>query len=65
MKSLKIVVNAIENINARNIFIFPNNSNIIMAANQAKQLSDKNIVVIQIIKNNKKILVQLQVFLIK
>lgn len=39
-------MNAIEHINAKNIFIFPNNSNIIMAANQAKELSDKNIVVI-------------------
>lgn len=37
---------AIEHINAKNIFIFPNNSNIIMAANQAKELSDKNIIVI-------------------
>ncbi|WP_290459547.1 DAK2 domain-containing protein [Romboutsia ilealis] len=39
-------VKAIDSINAKNIFIFPNNSNIIMAANQAKELSDKNIVVI-------------------
>ena len=39
-------MNAIDTINAKNIFIFPNNSNIIMAANQAKELSDKNIVVI-------------------
>ena len=39
-------MNAIETINARNIFIFPNNSNIIMAANQVKELSEKNIVVI-------------------
>ena len=37
---------AIDSINAKNIFIFPNNSNIIMAANQAKELSDKNISVI-------------------
>ena len=37
---------AIDSINAKNIFIFPNNSNIIMAANQAKELSDKNIIVI-------------------
>ncbi|HSQ89671.1 DAK2 domain-containing protein [Romboutsia sp.] len=37
---------AIETINAKNIFIFPNNSNIIMAANQAKELSEKNIIVI-------------------
>ncbi|UWD50222.1 DAK2 domain-containing protein [Clostridioides difficile] len=39
-------MNAIKDINAKNIFIFPNNSNIIMAANQAKELSDKNIIVI-------------------
>ena len=37
---------AIDCINAKNIFIFPNNSNIIMAANQAKELSEKNIIVI-------------------
>ena len=37
---------AIDSINAKNIFIFPNNSNITMAANQAKELSDKNIIVI-------------------
>ena len=37
---------AIDSINAKNIFIFTNNSNIIMAANQAKELSDKNIIVI-------------------
>lgn len=37
---------AIDSINAKTIFIFTNNSNIIMAANQAKELSDKNIIVI-------------------
>ncbi len=37
---------AIDCINAKNIFIFPNNSNIVMAANQAKELSEKNIIVI-------------------
>ena len=37
---------AIDEINAENIFILPNNSNIIMAANQAKALSEKNIIVI-------------------
>ena len=37
---------AIEKLNAKNIIILPNNSNIIMAANQAKELSDKNIVVV-------------------
>lgn len=38
---------AIEAINAKNIFILPNNSNIILAAQQAKELTqDKNIIVI-------------------
>ncbi|MGL5757174.1 MAG: DAK2 domain-containing protein [Paraclostridium sp.] len=37
---------AIDSINAENIIILPNNSNIIMAANQAKALSEKNIIVI-------------------
>ena len=37
---------AIDNLHARNIIILPNNSNIIMAANQAKELSDKNIIVV-------------------
>ena len=39
-------LDAIDKVNARNIIIFPNNSNIIMSANQAKDLSDRNIVVI-------------------
>ena len=39
-------MNAIDKMNANNIIILPNNSNIIMAANQAKDLSDKNIIVI-------------------
>ena len=45
--STEDMLNAIEQVNAKNIFIFPNNSNIILAANQAKSLvEDKNIVVI-------------------
>ncbi len=41
------MLTAIENVNAKNIFILPNNSNIIMAANQASELvEDKNIIVI-------------------
>ena len=45
--STEDMLNAIEKVNADNIFIFPNNSNIILAANQAKSLTeDKNIVVI-------------------
>lgn len=39
-------IKAIDNINAETIFILPNNSNIFMAANQAKSISDKNIFVI-------------------
>ena len=41
-------VEAINNVNARNIFILPNNSNIILAAKQAGELiEDKNIIVIE------------------
>ena len=41
------MLNAIEKVNAKNIFILPNNKNIIMAANQAASLTeDKNIIVI-------------------
>lgn len=39
-------VNAIDNLNAENIFILPNNKNIIMAASQAAELSEKNVMVI-------------------
>jgi hypothetical protein len=45
--STEDMLNAIEKINADNIFIFPNNKNIILAANQAKELTtDKNVIVI-------------------
>jgi len=37
---------AIDKISAKNIFLLPNNGNIIMAANQAKELSDRNIIVL-------------------
>lgn len=41
------MLTAIDNVNADNIFILPNNGNIILAANQAKDLTkDKNIIVI-------------------
>lgn len=39
-------LNEIEKINAEHIFLFPNNSNIIMAANQAQDISEKSIHVI-------------------
>ncbi len=45
--STEDMLNAIEAVNAKNIFILPNNSNIILAAQQAKELTqDKNIIVI-------------------
>lgn len=45
--STEDMLNAIEKVNAENIFILPNNKNIILAANQAKELvEDKNIFVI-------------------
>ena len=45
--STEDMLNAIRQVPARNIFILPNNSNIIMAAKQAKQLTkDKEIFVI-------------------
>ena len=45
--STEDMLNAIEKVNAVNIFIFPNNKNIILAANQAQALTkDKNIIVI-------------------
>lgn len=45
--STEDMLNAIDKVNARNIFILPNNKNIIMAAQQARDLTeDKNIIVI-------------------
>jgi hypothetical protein len=43
--STEDILNAVNKIKAENIIIFPNNSNIILAAEQAKELSDKNIYV--------------------
>lgn len=45
--STEDMLNAIEQVNAKTIFILPNNKNIILAAEQAKQLTeDKEIIVI-------------------
>jgi len=44
--STEDILNAVDKINAEHIFILPNNSNIIFAAEQAKQLSSKNLHVI-------------------
>ncbi len=40
------ILKAVNEINADNIFVFPNNKNIILAANQAKEISKKNVIVI-------------------
>ena len=45
--STEDVLEAIAKVHAKNIFVFPNNKNIILAANQARDLTeDKNIIVI-------------------
>ena len=45
--STEDMLNAIERVNAKTIYIFPNNKNIILAANQARDLTeDKKIIVI-------------------
>ena len=45
--STEDMLNAIDKVHADNIFIFPNNSNIILAAEQAKSITeDKNIIVV-------------------
>jgi DAK2 domain fusion protein YloV len=40
------ILNAINSVNAKNVFVLPNNKNIIMAAEQARDISDKNVIVI-------------------
>ena len=45
--STEDMLNAIEKVNDKNIYIFPNNKNIILAANQARDLTeDKEIIVV-------------------
>ncbi len=40
------IAEAIDKVNAQNVFVFPNNKNIILAAEQAQTLTDKNVIVI-------------------
>nr|WP_152668159.1 DAK2 domain-containing protein [Clostridium cylindrosporum] len=40
------ILDAINSVNSNNVFVFPNNKNIIMAAEQAREISDKNVIVI-------------------
>ena len=45
--STEDILNAVEEVNAENIFVLPNNKNIILASNQAESLvEDKNLIVI-------------------
>ena len=44
--STQDILDCIEKVNAENIFILPNNKNIIMAATQAQEISEKNVIVI-------------------
>lgn len=45
--STQDILSAVSKLNAEHIFILPNNKNIIMAATQAAELSDKNVHVVQ------------------
>ena len=40
------IAEAIDKVNAQNVFVFPNNKNIILAAEQAQSLTNKNVIVI-------------------
>ncbi len=40
------IAGAVDRVHAQNVFVFPNNKNIILAAEQAKGLTNKNIIVI-------------------
>lgn len=44
--SIDTIVNAVRNCNARNVFVLPNNSNIILAAQQARELCSCNVIVL-------------------
>ena len=44
--STEDVLNAIDKVNARHVFIFPNNKNIILAANQARDLTEEKEVIV-------------------
>ena len=45
--STEDIVNSIEKVNAKTVFVFPNNKNIILSANQAKQIVDKKVFVVE------------------
>ncbi len=44
--SIDTIAQAISRVNARNIFVLPNNSNIILAAQEAKNLTDRKVILL-------------------
>ncbi len=44
--SIDVILQAIKKVNARNVFVLPNNSNIIMAAQQAAEAAECNVIVL-------------------
>ena len=44
--SIESLVSAIDGVHARNVFVFPNNGNVILAAQQAAEISSRNVYVI-------------------
>ncbi len=44
--STEDIIEAVNRVNAKTVFVFPNNKNIIMAANQAAQICEKEILVV-------------------
>ncbi len=44
--SIEDLQKAIDSVNAETVFVFPNNGNIILAAQQAAELSEKNVIVV-------------------
>jgi dihydroxyacetone kinase-like predicted kinase len=44
--SIDTLLSAIENVRARTVFVFPNNTNIILAARQAAEMAEKQVLVI-------------------
>ncbi len=44
--SIEDILNAVDNVNAKEVFVLPNNKNIVLSANQAAEISEKTIHVI-------------------
>ena len=42
--SIEDILDAVEKVGAKNVFVLPNNSNVILAASQAAELSERNVI---------------------